>query len=114
MEARRYADRYDRPLTSTIRATSKHRCWSGIEAIVYETSGGFARSTPGPNHCFTMHLSAPIHTVCGCDGKVVPRLQVMGDIDFLPAGSCASWQDEGETLMVGVKIAPSLALPAAE
>lgn len=92
----------------TIRTTSHERRWSGISASIYETSGGFTQSAPGRALCFSMHLSAPIRAWCGFDGKHTDRLQIAGDIDLLPPGTCAAWRDEGETTMLGVKIEPSL------
>lgn len=97
----------------TIQTTSHQRHWSGIVASIYETSGGYTQSAPGANICFSMHLSAPIRALCGFDGKRTSRLQIAGDIDLLPPGTCAAWRDEGATTMLGVKIEPLLLNAAA-
>jgi len=98
----------------TIRATSLERCWSGIEAMCYDTSGGFAQSLPAAYHCFCMHLSAPIRSHCRFDGKGSTRLQVRGDIDLLTPGTFAAWREDGKSAMLGVKVSPSLVLSVAE
>lgn len=86
------------------RATSSGRFWNGLEAKVYETSGGFSQVGPLPYACVTMHLSQPIRSTCRTDSRPTSRLQVSGDIDLLPPGSYASWSDEGEALMFGVSL----------
>lgn len=98
----------------TIRATSVDGGWSGIAALIYETSGGFAQSQPAAYYCFSMHLSEPVRTICRCEGKTSARLQIMGDIDFLPAGVGGEWQDDGPTTMIGVTLQPWLVLGEAE
>lgn len=104
----------DRRMRFTYRSDSHDRCWSGIGSIIYETSGGFAESSPGAYHCFSMHLSTPIRAKCHFEGKTTARLQVAGDIDFLPVGTCAAWDEEGGATMLGVKLSPSLVLEAAD
>lgn len=108
MEARDASALADQKMRFTVLASSVERHWTGITATLYKTSGGFSQSSPGAYHCLTMHLSAPIHADCSFEGKGRPRLQVAGDIDLLPAGSSAAWRDDGETVMIGVKLDPSL------
>lgn len=104
----------DRRMRFTIRATSGERGWAGITALIYDTSGGIAESQPAPRYCFSMHLSAPVRTICRCDGRTSARLQVAGDIDLLPAGVSAAWEDDGPTTMIGVSLQPWLVLTEAE
>ncbi len=104
----------DEPMRFTLRATSSDRSWSGIEAIVYETSGGFTRSHPATHYSLSMHLSAPIRTRCGFENPTFSRLQLPEDIDLLAPGTTAAWQDEGETTMLGLHLSPSLVHNAAE
>lgn len=103
----------DEPMRFVERATSRNRSWNGIEAKVYETSGGYSEVGPLSDCCIAMHLSAPVRTTCRVDGPPVTRLQVSGDIDLLPPGSSASWRDEGETTMFGVMLHKPLFCAAA-
>lgn len=97
-----------------LRATSKDRGWNGFEAHLYETSGGIAIMPAGPCYSLSMHLSAPVKTTCSVESPPTVRLQVPGDIDFVPAGYSARWQDFGKTLIFGIRISPSLMHAAAE
>ena len=96
-----------------LRASSHDRCWSGVEAKIYETSGGSSQVGPISHCCIAMHLSAPIRTTSRADGPPVTRLQVRGDIDLLPPGSYAAWRDENETLMFAVTLHKALFCAAA-
>lgn len=114
MEAHSTINLPDEPMRFTIRACSGNGGWSGIAAMIYDTSGGFALSQPSAFYCFSMHLSTPVHTTCECEGKFYSRLQVAGDIDFLPVGACAVWEDHGPTTMIGVRLQPWLVAGEAE
>jgi AraC family transcriptional regulator len=61
-----------------------------------------------------MHLSAPIQATCSVASPPKPRLQAPGDIDFIPAGYSARWQDFGKTLILGIRFNPSVLHSAAE
>jgi AraC family transcriptional regulator len=104
----------DEPMRFAVLATSAGRCWTGIEAKIFATSGGYARSSPSENHCMSMHLSAPIRAACRFEGPPLPRLQVAGDIDLLPPGSCAAWEDAGQTTMIGMGLTSGLLCATAE
>jgi AraC family transcriptional regulator len=103
----------DAPMQFVMCATSRGRFWNGLEAKIYETSGGFSQAGPLPYCCITMHLSAPIRTTCRTEGRAVSRLQVSGDLDLLPPGSYAEWRDEDETLMLGIALHKTLFCEAA-
>src|SRR5438270_11386708 len=104
----------DRPMTFIERSSSRDRGWTGIEARTFSTTGGVAVMKPSTYHSMSMHLSAPIRANCGFEGRAVPRLQVAGDIDLLPAGSSASWRDEGPTEMIAMHVTTPLLYSAAE
>jgi AraC family transcriptional regulator len=114
MQQRREHIALDAPMQCVTRASSRDRFWNGIEATIYETSGGTSRVGPIPHCCITMHLSAPIRTTCSAGGLPVTRLQVSGDIDLLPPGSYASWRDESKSLMFGVTLHKALFCAAAQ
>lgn len=114
MEQRSWVRRIDEPMQFSVCATSSEFSWTGFEAKIFRTSGGFSRCAPTPYHCITMHLSEPIHATCRFDGKSVKRLQVAGDIDLLPLGTYAAWDDAGETTMLGIGLQPSLLAKVAD
>jgi AraC family transcriptional regulator len=97
-----------------LQATSKDRGWTGFEAHLYETTGGIAIMPPGPSYSFSMHLSAPIEATCSVDSPPKLRLQTPGDIDFVPAGYAARWQDFGRTTILGIRFSASLLHSVAE
>jgi AraC family transcriptional regulator len=103
----------DGPIRFVTRATSADR-WSGFEARVADTSGGYAESTGSGGACLSMSVGAPIVATCRCDGTLRRRFQVAGDIDILSPGLSAAWQDTGPTTMLIVKFEMPLIRTAAQ
>ncbi|MBC5801445.1 MAG: helix-turn-helix transcriptional regulator [Candidatus Eremiobacteraeota bacterium] len=94
---------------------SRHaRLWTGFEAELFDTSGGFAGTRLFPNHNVSMLVGAPIIVTCRCGGVVQRRLQAPGDIDVVPAGFSGAWQYEGATTMLILNVSPSLICTAAQ
>jgi AraC family transcriptional regulator len=91
-----------------VRASSKERAWTGFDAALIDTSGGFVESPPSVRHTVNMYIGAPVVATCRCDGPVRPRLQVPGDIDIVPLGCAAAWEDDGPTTMLKITISPWL------
>lgn len=114
MRNARVIEPLDRPMRFTVKATSAGRCWTGIDARICNTSGGFTAMSPASQHSISMHLSTPIRATCRLDARAIPRLQVAGDIDLLPAGTAAAWQDDGETTMIVVHLNQAIVHSAAE
>lgn len=98
----------------TLRATSQGRTWSGFEAQLYDTSGGFAEMPPKTHHRVRMHLSAPIKATCRCAGLVQRRRMTPGDIDVVPLAHSAVWEEDGPATMLGICLLPSLMRAAAD
>ena len=96
------------------RKTSEDRFWTGFSAYIYDTSGGFTETPFVADHSVSMHVGAPMRTTCRCDGRVSRRLQSPGDIDIVPMGYSAAWEDEGPTFMLGIHLSPSILRTAAE
>ncbi len=90
------------------------RSWTGLEATLCDTSGGFTETARFPKHSVSMHVGAPTQATCRCDGSVSRRFQSAGDIDIVPAGFCGAWEDEGPTTMLIVSVSPSLVRTTAE
>ena len=100
----------DQPLT----ATSGDRSWTGIEAQVYDMSGGLAEMPPKAHHRVRMHLGAPIRSTCRCAGLVQRRHMSPGDLDIVPLAHSATWEEEGPATMLGICLMPSLVATAAD
>jgi AraC family transcriptional regulator len=98
----------------TLTATSHGRLWTGFEAQVYETSGGFAEMPPKTHHNVRMHLGAPIFSTCRCAGLVQRRHMTPGDCDVVPLAHSASWEEDGPATMLGICLMPSLIRTAAD
>jgi AraC family transcriptional regulator len=107
-------DTLDDRLRLVVRKASTDRFWTGFDARVYDVTPGFTDTTTLSTHNLTMLIGRPLHTVCLCDGMVSRRFQRPGDIDIVPAGSSAAWQDTGVTTFIDVNISPSLMKTAAE
>jgi AraC family transcriptional regulator len=97
-----------------VTATSQGRSWTGFEAQVYDTLGGFAEMPPKTHHRVRMHLGAPITATCRCAGLVQRRRMTPGDIDVVPLAHSAVWEEDGPTTMLGICVMPSLIRSAAD
>lgn len=96
------------------RLTSIGRPWCGFEATLFETSGGTA-SLPGTAvHHLDMHVSAPVQTARSCDGVALRWLRTPGDIDLVPAGSRATWEDAKPSIFLRIDLTPMLVHATAE
>ena len=98
----------------TATATSEGRAWTGIEAQVYHTLGGFAEMPPKTHHRVRMHLGAPIRSTCRSAGLVQRRHMTPGDLDVVPLAHSASWEEDGPATMLGICLMPSLIRAAAD
>ncbi len=58
-----------------VHKTSRERHWSGLDATIYDTSGGFTRTQAFANHSVSMHLGTPIKATCRCDGPIHHRFK---------------------------------------
>lgn len=96
------------------RLTSMGRPWSGFDVTLFETTGGTV-SCPGmPVHSFSMHLGAPMRTARSCDGPVQRRLQTPGDIDLVPIGCPATWEDAEPSTFLRINLTAMIVQSTAE
>lgn len=96
------------------RLTSMGRPWSGFDATLFETTGGTI-SCPGmPVHSFSMHVGAPMRTARSCDGPVQRRLQTPGDIDLVPVGFPATWEDAEPSTFLRINLTATIVQTTAE
>jgi AraC family transcriptional regulator len=98
----------------TLRATSEGRSWTGFDAQIYDTSGGFAEASPKAYHSIVMQIGQPMNASCRCDGLVQRRYATPGDIDILPSAYGAVWEEDGPTTMLTIHMTRSLVSQAAQ
>jgi AraC family transcriptional regulator len=98
----------------SVRASSQHRAWVGLDATLCDATGGVAQVVNSPSHNLTMHIGKPVTATCVCDGPVQHRLQSPGDIDFVPSGYRATWEDREPTTLMIINLTPSIMRTAAE
>jgi AraC family transcriptional regulator len=97
-----------------LRASSKGRSWAGFDAALYDTSGGLVEMPAALHYNVSMHVGAPVIASCRCDGPINKRLQIPGDIDFVPFGCSAAWEDDGPTSVLSMNLSPALVGSVAE
>lgn len=98
----------DRQRASVVRVSSQGRGWAGFEAFITDTSAGLTQSAPSANHRICMHLGPAMQSTVECDGRIVRRLQVAGNLDVVPPPAFASWHDEGAGSILAMRMQPSL------
>jgi AraC family transcriptional regulator len=98
----------------SLRASSVGRCWSGIEAVTYDISAGVQEKPATAHHGLVMHLGSAVSGMCRCGGPAVRRLMQPGDIDLIPAGYGAMWQDDAPGRVLNVRLSPVVVQRAAD
>jgi AraC family transcriptional regulator len=97
-----------------VRASSEKRAWTGFDATLCDATGGMAEVAHSPSHNLTIHVGAPVTATCSCDGPVQRRVQIPGDMDLVPAGYRAIWEDSEPTSLLIINISPLLVRSTAE
>ncbi len=97
-----------------VRASSEGRFWTGFDATLIDTAGGVIELTQRANHHVSMDVGGPVRASCRVAGRTHRRLQQPGDIDIVPLGYTARWEDAGPTSMLSIHISPALVRTAAE
>jgi len=97
-----------------LRASSEGRQWSGLEAALYDTSGGLVEVPASTTHNVSMHMGRTVVATCRCDGPIQRRLQTQGDVDIVPVGCSAAWEDDGPTTILSIDLNPAIVRSTAE
>lgn len=96
------------------RLSSMGRPWTGFDATLFETTGGTV-SCPGmPVHHISMHVGTPMRTARSCDGPVQRRLQTPGDIDLVPIGCPAAWEDAEPSTFLRINLTAGIVQSTAD
>ena len=114
MRDRAWTQVNDGQMQLSVRQTSLTRFWTGFEAHIFDTLGGFTEAPPFKGHVLRMHVGPPIRATCRCDSTVSRRLQIPGDIDLIPQGHAGTCEEHGPTALLVVFITPTLIRAAAE
>jgi AraC family transcriptional regulator len=96
------------------RHTSIDRAWSGFKTSVYDTSEGIGENPMFTTHMCAIHLTAPVYTATRCDGSVLRRIRVPGDMHLIPAGYGSTWQNDGPAAELVMNLTPALVNSAAD
>ena len=97
-----------------LRASSEGRQWSGFEAALYDTSGGLVEVPARTTHNVSMHMGRTVVATCRSDGPIQRRLQSPGDVEIVPAGCAAAWEDDGPTTILSINLYPAMVRSTAE
>ena len=92
----------------------RRRSWGRLTAGIYSVPAGIIEAPPSPHHLVTMHLGAPVQSVCRVEGHQSSRVQEEGDIDVIPAGLPSFWKDETPATFLALILSPALVRDAAE
>jgi len=98
-----------------VRAVSAPRGWTGFEAALLDTSPGFLEHTKMASHnVVSLQVGSPVAMTCRGEGVNERSVRLPGDIDFMPLGSSASWENEGPSAFLCICIDSSLVRSTAE
>ncbi|HET9344017.1 MAG TPA: AraC family transcriptional regulator [Candidatus Eremiobacteraceae bacterium] len=97
-----------------LRASSEGRQWSGFDAALYDTSGGLVEVPARATHNVSMHMGRTVAATCRCDGPIQRRMQTPGDVDIVPVGCTAAWEDDGPTTILSIDLNPAMVRSTAE
>lgn len=81
--------------------------------MVVESDPGLYDAPARAEHRLMIHLGAPARVRCAYDDVGQDRLQSRGDIDIIPAGFQAMWEDDDPTSTMSIWFHPSLLKTAA-
>jgi AraC family transcriptional regulator len=112
-QERAWSRHEDREMVFHARASSADRHWDGFEAILYEASAGFSEQK-FVRHNVSMQIGRPLLVTSRCDGQILRRLQVPGDVKIVPPGVARVWETESATVKLSMYLSPALMLSAAQ
>ncbi|HLX26668.1 MAG TPA: AraC family transcriptional regulator [Candidatus Cybelea sp.] len=97
----------------SIRAGSTDRHWNGFDAYIYEASAGFSEQE-FVRYNVSMQIGRPLLVTSRCDGKMLQRLQVPGDVKIVPPGVRRVWETEAPTVKLSMYLSPVLVYAVAD
>lgn len=112
-QERAWARHEDREMVFRVRTSSVGRNWNGFEAYLYEASAGFSEQE-FTRHNVSMQIGRPLLVTSSCDGQILRRLQVPGDVKIVPPGISRVWETESATVKLSMYVSPALMFSTAE
>jgi AraC family transcriptional regulator len=90
-------------------ASSKQRTWAGLQVSIHHSSGGLIKHRPCYLHySVCMNVGTPVTSVYQRDGVTHHALHTAGDIDIIPVGEPAEWEEGGPSTSLLVRLMPTL------
>ena len=59
-------------------------------------------------HTVSVHLGSPVRATCIRGGKSYVSLVSLGDVEIIPAGEIAQWEDEQTADVLSMRLEPAL------
>ncbi len=108
MEELRQLEPIDGLMQFIERESSNQRLWSWFHARIFDSSGGYRQGVPAPGHCIIMQVGDAMNSSCRWGTLVSRRRATAGDIDIIPMGTSAIWEEDGPSTMLAVSLTPAL------
>jgi AraC family transcriptional regulator len=112
-QGRAWARHEDREMIFSVRTSSTGRHWDGFDAILYEASAGFSEQQ-FVRHNVSMQVGRPLLVTSRCNGEILRRLQVPGDVKIVPPGVPRVWETESATIKLSMYLSSVLMHSTAE
>jgi AraC family transcriptional regulator len=112
-QEREWSRHEDREMDFNVLASSAGRDWQGFDAILYAASAGSSEQQ-FVRHNVSMQVGRPLLVTSRCDGEVLRRLQVPGDVKIVPPGVPRVWETESATVKLSMYVGPILMHSAAQ
>lgn len=90
------------------RAASNPRLRPWFHARIFDSSGGYRQGVPAPGHCIIMQVGEAMNAFCRWGTLVSRRRATAGDIDIIPMGTSAIWEEDGPSTWLAVSLTPAL------
>lgn len=88
--------------------SSAGRGWKALDAALVHFPAGLAQAPGDESHILGMHFGPPVNADCSVGGTRMRRLQKPGDMDFIPAGTDGSWEDDADCQILRLGLRPRL------
>jgi AraC family transcriptional regulator len=96
------------------RASSAGRAWNLFHVRLFDSSGGYRQGIIAPANCVIMHVGRTMNSTCRWETIISRRRALAGDIDIIPMGTAAIWEEDGPSTMLAVHVTPALLRAAAQ
>jgi AraC family transcriptional regulator len=95
------------------RQSLAHRAWPGLSAEILAVAAGRHDVPALADFRLGLHLGPAVTADCRCDGQHLRHHQAEDDLLFVPPGLPGTWQDDGDSHFLRVRLAPAVMAAAA-